>query len=190
VEERTDEQLIADFQKGDEEALETLRARFGGQIMAMLYRMVEDWHTAEDLLQDVWVRLIMRKNLFHEGRRLRPWLFAVAANIARDWIRGQRRRPTVSLHNTIDEDDEATFLKFFASNLKDSSDAREANEFIQEAVNSLPEVLRDTVVLNFLEGMDYAQTAEILAVPVGTVKSRIHSGRKSLKKICLELVGE
>jgi RNA polymerase sigma-70 factor, ECF subfamily len=146
----------------------------------MVYRtalaITGDQDAANDLLQDVFLRLFRFADHIDPQRALEPWLYRMTANLAYTWLRRDRRwlRPLEDL---------ADWFVGAAHNVTyDAVELRDDWAQVQKAVSQLPVSQRVVVVLYYLNDLSLQEIAEILEIPVGTVKSRLHYGRQALKK--------
>ena len=135
---------------------------------------------AEDVFQEAFLQVHQSADQFDPSRRFRPWLFTIAANKARDMIRSQARRPTNPLQASINPGDEESgeFIDLMSSieNLPDESmQQAELQEAVQKTVLGMPEHLREILLLSYFHQFPYKQISDILEIPLGTVKSRLHA---------------
>jgi RNA polymerase sigma-70 factor (ECF subfamily) len=177
---RTDEQLIAAYQAGDRNSFTQLVARYERELYHFLVRFLSDKAAAEDIFQETFLQIHQSAHDFDTQRRFRPWLFTIAANKARDLIRSNARRPTNPLQASINGSDEESgeFLDLMRSS-DESPDAplekRELRQKVQLTVTGMPENLREILLLSYFHQFPYKQISDILDIPLGTVKSRLHS---------------
>jgi RNA polymerase sigma-70 factor (ECF subfamily) len=177
---KTDEQLIAAYQKGDRTSFTLLVSRYERELFHFLVRFLSDKAAAEDVFQETFLQVHQSAKDFDTQRRFRPWLFTIAANKARDLIRSNARRPTNPLQASINGNDEESgeFLDLMRSS-DESPDApmekRELRQKVQSTVTSMPENLREILLLSYFHQFPYKQISDILDIPLGTVKSRLHS---------------
>lgn len=175
----TDERLLAQFVAGDEARFAELVERFSPQVFQFVSRFVRDPATADDLVQETFVQMYQSAGGFDPQRRLRPWLFTIAANKARDFLRSRGRRKEVSLDGpTASEADAASFLDFLGDDSTSPGDAAESAEVRQEVraiIDAMPDHLREVLLLGYFDRFAYKEIAEILSIPLGTVKSRLHA---------------
>jgi len=168
----TDEELMAAVARGDERALVVLIERHAARLHGFLSRFARDRDDADDLLQDTWVRVARGAKSFDPNRRVRPWLFGIASNLARDL----HRRRSVRLRASHEGSGEvAAAAQRAVLRPLERMDLR-------ERLARLPERLREVLVLRFYEGLDEAEMAEALGVPRGTVKSRLHGAIRELRR--------
>lgn len=175
----TDEQLLANYTRGDHAAFAELVRRYQQELFAFLQRFVGDAATAEDLFQETFVQVHRNAESFDPERRFRPWLFTIAANKARDYLRSAGRRTTQSLDNVTGSDEEATtFLDLMQSSAPPPVSELVAAEDIakvQEVLKAMPAIYREVLVLSYFHRFAYKEMADMLGVPLGTVKSRLHA---------------
>ena len=165
---RSDEDLMAAVASGDETALAALIDRYAANVHAYLLRHSGNRDDADDLLQETWVRVARSAKRFDTARRFRSWIYGIATNLARDLFRRRMTREhalrDLAAHPT-------------AAPSANSVDCGELRERIAE----LPENIRAVLLLRYYEGMSEAEMAEILDVPRGTIKSRLHAALRRLR---------
>jgi RNA polymerase sigma-70 factor (ECF subfamily) len=134
---------------------------------------------AEDVFQATFLQVYLKKENFEDGRRFRPWLYTIATNQAIDAQRRNRRHRMVSIDQRSGGDDDVGALVEMLAGKDQTADDRmadeEAREWVRSAVNDLPESLKGAVLLVYHQGMKYREAADVLGIPVGTVKSRLHA---------------
>ncbi len=180
----TDEDLLLAYRsRGDRLAFEQLVERYETELYSYLRNYLGDAQMAEDAFQATFLQVHLKCEQFEPGRRVRPWLYAVATNQAIDAQRRNRRHRMISLNRRRgtegpDDEDGDTLM-----NLLDSQDTDPVEQFtleehgrvVREAIDQLPESLRRVVLLVYFQGLKYREAAEVLSIPVGTVKSRLHT---------------
>ena len=176
----SDEQLLADFLAGSDRAFTTLVERYSTELYQFVARFVRSTAAAEDVVQETFIQVYQSAAGFDPSRRFRPWLFTIAANKARDHLRGRGRKKEVplSVASTSGESDELSYLDFLSDESVAPSDLLEADErreIVRDVVARMPDNLREVLVLGYYHRFPYREIAEILAVPLGTVKSRLHA---------------
>ena len=177
---RTDEQLIAAYCAGDKEGFAQLVARYERELFHFLYRFLGDRAAAEDVFQEAFLQVHLSATTFDAKRRFKPWLFTIAANKGRDYLRSASRRATVPLEAAISPSDEESGR--FVDMMKSAElvpgvdlEAAEERERVREVVMRMPENLREVLLLSYFHQFPYGQIGEILNIPLGTVKSRLHA---------------
>lgn len=177
----TDEQLLEAHQQHPEAGhLATLIKRYERELFNYLRRYLGDSALAEDAFQGAFLQVHLKGQMFDTSRRFRPWLYTVATNQAIDIQRRNKRHQLVSLDrpNTSQNDEVGTLLNLLGSREQNPAERFEAGErieWVRRAVKALPEQLQSAVSLVYFRGMKYREAAAELSVPVGTVKSRLHS---------------
>jgi RNA polymerase sigma-70 factor (ECF subfamily) len=178
----SDEQLLLAYRdRADRDAFNQLVHRYERELFSYLRRYLGDASMAEDTFQATFLQVHLKGDQFEEGRKFRPWLYTIATNQAIDAQRRNKRHRSVSLdRNTRPEgsDDVAALIDLLASSEpapESNLDATHQRQWIRDAVESLPEALRQAVNLVYYQGLKYREAADILEIPVGTVKSRLHS---------------
>ena len=182
---------------GDGRAFEALFARYHGPIRRHVRRIVRDPATAEDLTQEVFERVWTRAGQWNGRGTFQAWLFRVATNLALNQLRSQRRRPQVPLPRREVEPavlaDEAHTAWLADPAAVDPSEAAERGvdrDQLRQLLTGLPVDKRRVLELVHIADMDLATVAEVLGIPVGTVKSRLYYARKQLAQAWRELDGD
>ena len=186
AEEPSDEQLFKTFcDTEDTNAYEVLVSRYERELFSYLRRYVGSSEMAEDVFQATFLQIYVKRDRFEAGRRFRPWLYTVATNQAIDAQRRNRRHRMVSLDQKSGNDEEGDLMSVVSSagptaveNLEDE----EAREWVRGAVDDLPETLRAALILVYHQGLKYREAADVLGIPVGTVKSRLHAALLKLNR--------
>lgn len=179
--ERTDEELLFAHREDPTAGnLALLIKRYERELYNYLRRYLGDAAMAEDAFQTTFLQVHMKSHLFDTKRRFRPWLYTVATNQAIDIQRRNKRHQLVSLDrpNRSEHAEVGTLMDLLASGESSAAerfDARERMEWVRRAVAALPETLESAVSLVYFRGLKYREAADELSVPVGTVKSRLHS---------------
>ena len=185
----TDEQLLAHYrQTGDRDAFAELVHRYERELSNFLRRYLGDATLAEDAFQAAFLQVHLKCEQFDEGRRFRPWLYAIATNQAIDARRRVRRQRMVSLDQTssADHDDVLRLVQVLESADEDPSEQcerYERNAQVTATLATLSESKYAVVQLVYFQGLKYHEAAEILRVPVGTVKSRLNSAIGKLTQV-------
>lgn len=174
----TDEQLLASYVGGDQNAFAQLVSRYQNELFVFLSRFVLDSATADDLFQETFVQVHRNARSFDPARKFRPWLFTIAANKARDFLRGSNRRAANSLDASTGLDDTTTFLDLMPSDVEQPADELAKNEeiaLVQQVLAEMPPLYREMLVMSYFHRFSYQEMSEMLSVPLGTVKSRLHA---------------
>ncbi len=182
----SDEALLQSYcSTGDRSSLEQLIQRYQVELYSFLRRYLGDDNLAEDAFQLTFLQVHKKADLFDASRRFRPWLYGVATNQAIDLKRREKRRRHRSLDainagTDLRETSHANALPDHRQPTDDPLVTREQAERIHAMLDELGEPGRSAVELVYLQGMQYRDAAEILDVPVGTVKSRVHVAIRKL----------
>lgn len=182
---RTDEQLVEDTLSGDTLAMRALIERYHDPLLRFLIRLTGQRQLAEDVFQETFLQIHQSLAGFDCSRRFKPWLFTIAANKGRDALRRIGRRPAVSLSASISGDDGASFVDLMQIDLPHASTRMEQEEqsrMVQRALERLTPRLKETLLLAYFQKLSYAQLADALGIPLGTVKSRLHAAVASFAK--------
>ncbi len=179
----SDEELMLRFRDGgDQHAFDALVHRYERELFGFLKRYLGDVTLAEDVFQATFLNVFRKGGQYEAGRRVRPWLYSIATHLAVDALRRAGHRPDAGVGLTQSHaDDDAqlgSLVDLLQSKLPSPSSAieeRERNQRIEEAVDALPDHLRFVILLIFFQGLKYSEAAEVLGVPLGTVKSRLHA---------------
>ncbi len=172
----TENQLVEELRSGSLEALGLLYDRYQHMVYRTAIAITGDSEAANDLLQDVFLRLYRFADHIDSKRPLEPWLYRMTANLSYTWVKRNR-------HWFQPLEDLADWLVGGESNVPLSQvESQDDWHLVQQAVLDLPLPQRIVVVLYYLNDLSIQEIAEILEVPVGTVKSRLHYGRHALKK--------
>lgn len=185
----SDEDLLEAFKiRGDHVAFETLVKRYQHEIYNFLRRYLGDEALAEDAFQTTFLRVYQKADQFDATRRFRPWLYGIATHQAIDWKRSAKRREYKSLDckvciNGSCESSHAASVVDYRTPSADVLLADELTERVRSALDELGEPGRSAVELVHLQGLAYRDAADVLDVPVGTVKSRVHTALRKLAEI-------
>ena len=177
---RTDEQLLEAYRNGDRTSFAKLVERYQRELFHFLVRFLSDRAAAEDIFQETFLQVHQSADQFDPSRRFRPWLFTIAANKARDLMRSQARRPTNPLQATINagDDESGQFIDLMEAAQPipgETMEREELQKLVQDTVNNMPEHLREIILLSYFHQFPYKEISDILGIPLGTVKSRLHA---------------
>jgi RNA polymerase sigma-70 factor (ECF subfamily) len=183
----SDEELLRRFRvRDDATAFESLVHRYEHELFSYLRRYLGSAEMAEDVFQATFLQVHLKKENFDDGRRFRPWLYTIATNQAIDAQRRNRRHRMVSLdHRTGGDDDVGTLVEMLSGRDQTADERMEDEEaklWVRSAVEDLPDTLRSALVLVYHQGMKYREAADVLGIPVGTVKSRLHAALLKLNE--------
>ncbi len=176
----SDAELLERYAAGDEAAFAEIIARYKDGLYAFLRRFLNHQDMIEDVFQETFLQLFSSRDSFDTSRALRPWLFTIAINKARDALRKQQRTAATSL-GTLSEpaemsiSDAVNTLTSFQVTPYDEVTKEETALQVRNIISAMPENLREILVLAYFEQFSYKQMADILGIPIGTVKSRLHT---------------
>lgn len=185
LESLSDESLMHAYQQGNRSCFEVLIHRYERELYSYLRRMIPNAALAEDVFQNTFLQIHLKRNLYESGRPFRPWLYTVATNQAIDALRRNQRHQRTSLDSEHGSGRGKTtsLLDMVPGEVLEPHLHAERNEkqaLVRGAVDRLSEHLRSVVVLSYYQGMKYKEIAGILGIPVGTVKSRLHAAIRKL----------
>jgi RNA polymerase sigma-70 factor (ECF subfamily) len=175
---RSDEELFVLHRGGDPRALRVLMQRYAGELHGFLTRLVGSRAGADDVFQEAFLQVHLSADAFDSERRFRPWLYTIAANKGRDFIRRQRRRAAVSLDAPVSAKGDAALVDLLAGNDQSPSTPMEAFDeraVIKQVIDEMPPHFREILLLSYFQRLSYAQISDSLGIPLGTVKSRLHA---------------
>ena len=188
----SDEDLLQRFRRGNTEAFALLVRRYERELYGYLRRYLQDGSLAEDVFQNTFLQVYIKCGQYEAGRPVRPWLYTIATHQAIDAMRRNGRHQAVSLNESrVDagEGDLASLLEMLESrgpSPLDAASAQERKEQVRESVERLPDFLRQVLLLAYYQGLKYREIADILDIPVGTVKSRLHAALVKLQEVWAE----
>ncbi|CAG1009584.1 ECF RNA polymerase sigma factor SigW [Phycisphaerales bacterium] len=189
MEQSSDEVLFENYRSGDRQALRTLIERHQQDLMRFLIRLVGESAGAEDVFQETFLQIHLSSDTFDPTRRFRPWLFTIAANKARDYLRRKGRRRMLELSAPVDggggDEPAGAFVDLMEIDLPGPDarlDSEETSRLVQQALDQLPAMLREILLLAYFQRLSYAQMHEELEIPLGTVKSRLHAAVAAFAK--------
>jgi RNA polymerase sigma-70 factor (ECF subfamily) len=173
----TDEQLMLSVRNGHRQALDALVRRYEVELYRYLKRYVGDSALADDVFQNTFMQVFIKRGSFDPQRRFKPWLYAVATNQAVDALRRAGRGPRICPHEPLASNDASED----GSPLQSAEDG-EVRERVRAAVDRLPDHLKQVVLMTYFQGLKYRDVAEALRIPVGTVKSRLFAAVQLLQQ--------
>ncbi len=175
-----DKDLLQRYAAGDEEAFQELMTRYKDSVYAFLRRFLSRSDLVEDVFQETFLQVFVSRNTFDLSRPLRPWLFTIAANKAKDTLRRLQRSEVTQLGNMFDSDESSiddvlNALDHDARMPYEDLIRDERAASVKRVLSRMPQKLREIVVLAYFHKFSYAEIADILGIPIGTVKSRLHT---------------
>lgn len=188
VAEPTDEDLLTQFRAGQSEAFGVLVRRYERELFGYLRRYLGDSNLADDVFQNTFLQLYTKAGQYEPGRPVRPWLYTIATHAAIDALRRQGRHQALSLDQGREElpnGEVRSLVELLESRgpaPADQLEDEERREKVRASVDQLPEFLRQVLIMAYYQGMKYREIAEVLGIPVGTVKSRLHAALVKLQE--------
>jgi RNA polymerase sigma-70 factor (ECF subfamily) len=162
-------QLVGQCLAGDQRSMLALVERFQGQVFGLCYRMLGQRQDAEDAAQETFVRVLKNLHRWDQERDFQPWLLAIAGNRCRTALSVRKRRPTAELAEELVVDDEP-----------DHDAGRQLAEELHLALQDVRPEYRQAFVLFHEQELSYAEIAEAMQVPLGTIKTWVHRARREL----------
>jgi RNA polymerase sigma-70 factor (ECF subfamily) len=189
VETMSDEDLMRLCQEGDEGAFEVLFQRYEGQALSFINRLVGDQSRTEALGQEAFLRIFKDAKSYQYPRSFTTWFYTIVRNLCKNELRWRSRHPTVSIEDNLnassgseDSPRVGDYLQSAGSNPLDDMVIRERDQRLEKALEMLPDAEREVLILNRFQGLKYREIAEVVGVPVGTVRARIYSALERLRK--------
>jgi RNA polymerase sigma-70 factor (ECF subfamily) len=181
-----DSRVVAAYLAGSMRAFDELVARYQKRLLNFIYRTIGDRERAEDLVQEVFIRVHRHMRRFDQTKKFSTWIYTIASNLAKNELRNRSRSPLV-LFQTIkknwDEDHRPLQFEDKHQRPDDLFRKRHLKDLVQWAVKKLPEHHRVVFVLRELEGKTYEEIAEITGCNLGTVKSRLNRARNRFAQV-------
>jgi RNA polymerase sigma-70 factor (ECF subfamily) len=180
AEKLTDAELLQSYMDGDEAAFREIVDRYKNSLFAFLKQFLNRTDLVEDVFQETFLQLFTSRESFDPSRPLRPWLFTIAANKAKDALRKAQRASAVPI-GTISDSQEMSFDEMLDSLSSDNTmpyDELARNETaarVNDVMAQMPESLREILTMAYFSKFSYKQMADMLSIPIGTVKSRLHT---------------
>ncbi len=194
LEAMTDEQLIGSHLAGRDQAFETLIQRYNSELFNFLMKFSGQRAAADDLFQETFLQVYLSAETFDLSKRFKPWLFTIGANKARDYLRRNKRRRAASLSATTDGDEDSmAFVDMMQADIampQENVQNQETRHQVQEIIEEMPDHLREVLVFSYFEKMPYKDIADMLQIPLGTVKSRLHAAVGTFAKLWMARHGD
>jgi RNA polymerase sigma-70 factor (ECF subfamily) len=178
----TDEELVARSIEGDLESFNQLVLRWERPIYALAYRVIGREEDARDVCQETFLRAFRAIKGFKGQAKFSSWLYRIALNLCRDWIRRERRAPLVQAPDGLDPMDLANELPSTAESLDETVSRREMTSAVARAMSALPEEQRTAIILKEYHGLTFQEIADLLDCPLSTVKTRLYQGLVVLRR--------
>ena len=177
---KPDKELLLRFSRGEESAFREIIVLYKDNLYSFLRRFLNKTELIEDVFQETFMQLYLSRERFDTNRALKPWLFTIAANKARDALRKIQRTPETYLGPIADAsdvsiDDVLNSITSFKETPYDEVSKDETAAQVRAIVFDMPDNLREILILAYFKQFSYKQMADILSIPIGTVKSRLHT---------------
>lgn len=175
-----DKRLLRRYAAGEEDAFQELMGQYRDSVYAFLRRFLNRTDMIDDVFQETFLQLFVSRDTFDTSKPLRPWLFTIAANKAKDALRRMQRTEAMQFGNmfdcpestiddvlnALDHDEHVPYEGLMRDELAGS---------VKRVLSRMPEKLREIIVLAYFHKFSYAEISGILGIPIGTVKSRLHT---------------
>lgn len=173
---------IRQIKNGDQNAFAEIVEFYKDKVFQICYRMLGNRHEAEDIAQEAFIRAYVNIHSYDLNKKFSTWLYRIATNLSIDRIR--KKKPDYYLDAELAGSDGLTMYSQIAADAalpEDELETMELQELIQAEIMKLPDKYRSVIVLKYIEEFSLKEISEILDLPVGTVKTRIHRGREALR---------
>jgi len=177
----TDDELVAKSVGGDAESFNQLILRWERPIYALAYRVIGREEDARDVCQETFLRAFRALPGFKGQAKFSSWLYRIALNLCRDWIRRQRRAPVMQMPEGIDPGELAA-ERGPVESIEELVARRELSAVVEEAMALLPEEQRTAIILKEYHGMTFQEIADMQGCPLSTVKTRLYQGLTVLRR--------
>ena len=181
-----DSAVVTSFLGGEERAFTVLVERYQTRLLNFIYRTIGDRDRAEDLVQEVFIRVYRHLHRFDRSKKFSTWVYTIASNLAKNELRNRSRNPLVlfqTMQGSNDDEDRPLQFEDTTARPDDLYRKRHLRELVEDTVAKLPEHHRQVFVLRELEGKSYEEIAEITDCNLGTVKSRLNRARTAFAAI-------
>ena len=177
----TDEELVARSRTGDMDSFNQLILRWERPIYALAYRVIGQEEDARDVAQETFLRAFRALPGFKGQAKFSSWIYRIALNLCRDWIRRKRRTPVSQMPEDLDLSELAA-ERGASESVEDLVARRELSAVVEEVMALLPEEQRTAVILKEYHGMTFQEIADLQGCPLSTVKTRLYQGLSVLRK--------
>jgi RNA polymerase sigma-70 factor, ECF subfamily len=177
----TDEELVARSKTGDTESFNQLVKRWERPIFALAYRTLGREEDARDVTQETFLRAFRALSGFKGDAKFSSWLYRIALNLCRDWMRKERRAPLVAVPEGVDVEQLITD-QGPSESVEDLAARAELGREVAKAMAYLPEEQRQAIILKEYHGLTFQEIADLMRCPLSTVKTRVYQGLSTLRK--------
>lgn len=179
---------IKQIRKGNHAVFEQIVNHYHVQVYQLCYRMLGNHHDAQELTQEAFLKAYKNIKSFKSSNKFSPWLFRIATNLCIDYLR--KKKPLNILDQSIKDTEDLTMLDQLKSDQDTPEEALvnvEHQEMVQKYLQMLQPKYRSVIVLRYIHDLSLQEISEVLDMPLGTVKTHLHRGRDSLRKIVREV---
>ena len=187
-----DAAVVSAFLGGETRAFDELVERYQTRLLNFVFRTIGDRDRAEDLVQEVFIRVHRHLHRFDRSKKFSTWIYTIASNLAKNELRNRSRNPLVffaAMQGAEDEEERPLQFEDKTSRPDDMYRKRHLRDLVEKTVAALPEHHRQVFVLRELEGKSYEEIADITACNLGTVKSRLNRARSAFAEIIEPHIG-
>ena len=177
----TDEELVARSIGGDSESFNELVLRWERPIYALAYRTIGREEDARDVCQETFLRAFRALPGFRGQAKFSSWLYRIALNLCRDWVRRQRRTPVVQVPEDVDVMELAA-AREPSEPIENIVARRDLTRAVEKAMEKLPEEQRTAIILKEYHGLTFQEIADLAGCPLSTVKTRLYQGLAVLRR--------
>jgi RNA polymerase sigma-70 factor (ECF subfamily) len=178
----TDEELVARSIRGDAESFNELILRWERPIYALAYRTIGREEEARDVCQETFLRAFRALPAFRGQAKFSSWLYRIALNLCRDWLRRERRTPIVQTPEGVDLLELAAAAEPAAESIEDVVARKDLTRTVERAMARLPEQQRTAIILKEYHGLTFQEIADLVGCPLSTVKTRLYQGLTVLRR--------
>lgn len=175
----SDETIAGQISSGRIDLIDILVNRYSDRLFRIILRLIQSHGAAEDILQDTWIKVMRKIHQYDPSRPFISWLTRIAVNGCRDYWRREQRRRFWKQSTVNNKDSDSKLEETF---IQEDTEMRENQAVITRALMKISRKLREVVVLKFFNGMTYEEIAQVLDIPAGTVKSRLHYALSKLRE--------
>jgi RNA polymerase sigma-70 factor, ECF subfamily len=177
----SDEELVSRSIGGDVESFNQLVLRWERPIYALAYRVIGREEDARDVCQETFLRAFRALGGFRGQAKFSSWLYRIALNLCRDWVRRQRRTPVVQMPDDVDVVELAA-ARGPVESIEDVVERHDLTRAVEKAMAKLPEEQRTAIILKEYHGLTFQEIADLAGCPLSTVKTRLYQGLAVLRR--------
>lgn len=186
-----DNALVSAYLEGNEDAFEVLMTRYQGRLVNYINKILHDYERSVDICQETFIRVFRNAHRYKGKYQFSTWLYRIATNLAIDELRRRQRKGRFFLYNVMDlfsRDERPMPLPDFRQSPDLTYDIKQKRIKLKTAIDSLPEKYRLAFILKEVQDLSYEETARVLNISLGTVKSRIHRAKLLLRQKLADLL--